>query len=38
MKNSWMGGMKISEVKKEAGRMGRIEGWEDRYGLKTKEG
>lgn len=38
MKNSWMGGVKISEVKKEAGRRARMERWKNRYGPRTKEG
>lgn len=38
MKSSWMGGMKISEVKKEAGRRGRTEGGKTGMGRKkTKE-
>lgn len=38
MKNSWMGGVKISEVKQEAGRRGRMERWESTYRPRTKEG
>ncbi len=35
MKSSWMGGMKISEVKKEAGKRGGTEGeTEDKGGRK----
>lgn len=33
MKSSWMGGMKITEVRKEEGEN---RGREDKYGLKTR--